>query len=121
MSTRRSIDGLTSAPLPVTATSALGVSTEATLHANRRRSFIVDAALGSGAADADVVGAPRRDDTALMLDLRDPREVVRRLDVALARLAADRGVPADVAALVSEIETARAPGCRCDVRRRHGG
>jgi hypothetical protein len=108
MSRRRLIDGLTSAPVPVTATSALGVSTEATLHANRRRSLMVDAALASGAADADVVGAPRRDDTALMLGLCDPREVVRRLNVALARLAADRGVPADVAALVSEIETALA-------------
>ena len=40
-----------------------------------------------------------------MLDLRDARGVVRRLDVALTRLAGDPGVPPDVAALVSEIET----------------
>jgi hypothetical protein len=43
---------------------------------------------------------------ALMLDLRGAREVVRRLDEALQRLADDTGVPAEVIALVSEIETA---------------
>jgi hypothetical protein len=43
-----------------------------------------------------------------MLDLRDAREVLRRLDEALQRLADDAGVPAEVIALVSEIETALA-------------
>ena len=43
-----------------------------------------------------------------MLDLRDAREVVRRLDEALQRLADDTGVPAEVIALVTEIETALA-------------
>jgi hypothetical protein len=57
---------------------------------------------------AGLDGAGRYLEMALMLDLRIAREVVRRLDEARRRLAADAGVPPEVAALVSEIEIALA-------------
>jgi hypothetical protein len=53
-------------------------------------------------------GADRRREMAQVLDIRDAREVVRRLDQARGRLAAEAGVPAEVIALVSEIEIALA-------------
>jgi hypothetical protein len=67
---------------------------------------MVHAAMATTTSYEDVGGAPRCREMALMPDLRDAREVVRRLDEALQRLADDMGVPAEVVALVSEIETA---------------